>query len=486
MKKMLEYWDAGRALKVKMFDVGMKDKLKLTVKCCLRVIGIKKPLFLGGYRSMEDARQKNEDEEVLCRLGMASKIETENKSCYDEKEKISITSLLHSAKESYIAFCVETLDKGGLEEVVRLLAISFQKKRIPIKVLCLQGEGQIAEDLKKREIEVICFWGKLERLRELCETKPPLLVNTHYVCKGIEVFKENEIPVIEVIHNTYVYLHKNDIVRERQRCMFVDHYIAVSDEAKRIFLKKIPEVGENQLTVIENAYSTIKESLICREKTRKTLGISENALVFIVVGSICARKNQLGILRAWSIFTRLWEKESLLVFVGEVTEPTYMKKIRWLCADRNLEESVMFLGHRDDTGELLEASDICILDSYYEGASMAALEALCVGTPLIHSDCGNGKSLIAEEKNGLLVLNPLCEIELYGAIRLRDAMNAGINQNIEQLVQAMLTMAERQGEWREKREDIRGFARATWSKEKMINKYIEVFVRYIDKGRMER
>lgn len=462
MKKVPEYLDICKAVVYKMGDSCLKEKMRLSAKILLRLAGVKKPLFLGGYRGLEDVRQREDDEKVF--YGLSQTVKPRNETV---------------EKKPYIAFCVKTLDKGGLEEVVKLLATNFCEKGIPIKIFCLQKAGHIAEELKKSRIEVICFEGNMNKLQKLCEQEPPLLVNTHYVFEGLEVFREKDIPVIEVIHNTYVFLYGGDLARERQKSKFVTHYIAVSDEAKRIFLQKVPEVTADKITVIENAYSKVKESRVCREKIRSENGISEKTFVFIVVGSVCARKNQLGILRAWSIFKRLWLQESVLVFVGETTEPLYMKKIRKMCSERRLGESVMFLEHRDDVGDLMNAADVCILDSYYEGASMAALEALCAGTPLIHSDCGNGRSLIAEGRNGMLVENPLYGIERYSAAELRDAMNAGINRNIEMLVNAMLTMADQQEEWKKRKSEISEFARTFWTEEKMVNHYIEVFKKQI-------
>ncbi|MCB0443974.1 MAG: glycosyltransferase, partial [Flavobacterium sp.] len=49
-------------------------------------------------------------------------------------------------------------------------------------------------------------------------------------------------------------------------------------------------------------------------------------------------------------------------------------------------DRVMFLGFRNDIPELLKSSDIIILSSRYEGLSLASIEGLSSGKPLIASD----------------------------------------------------------------------------------------------------
>ena len=52
----------------------------------------------------------------------------------------------------------------------------------------------------------------------------------------------------------------------------------------------------------------------------------------------------------------------------------------------NIEDKVIFLGNRNDTYNLLNALDIFVFPSIYEGIPLALIEAQCNGLPIIASD----------------------------------------------------------------------------------------------------
>jgi glycosyltransferase involved in cell wall biosynthesis len=68
-----------------------------------------------------------------------------------------------------------------------------------------------------------------------------------------------------------------------------------------------------------------------------------------------------------------------------------------------LEGRVLFLGERTDVAELLAASDLFILPSLWEGMSLAMLEALASGLPVIASDVSGTRQVIRDGEDGLLV-----------------------------------------------------------------------------------
>lgn len=78
-----------------------------------------------------------------------------------------------------------------------------------------------------------------------------------------------------------------------------------------------------------------------------------------------------------------------------------------LCRTRARElgvaERVRFLGQRADVPEILQASDIFVLNSKSEGMSNALLEALAAGLPCIATDVGGNPELVRDGENGFLV-----------------------------------------------------------------------------------
>jgi glycosyltransferase involved in cell wall biosynthesis len=67
-----------------------------------------------------------------------------------------------------------------------------------------------------------------------------------------------------------------------------------------------------------------------------------------------------------------------------------------------LQEKVHLLGHRSDVPDVLNAADVFVLSSDYEGNPLAALEAMTAGKPMISTAVGGVPELI-EGGCGLLV-----------------------------------------------------------------------------------
>jgi glycosyltransferase involved in cell wall biosynthesis len=71
--------------------------------------------------------------------------------------------------------------------------------------------------------------------------------------------------------------------------------------------------------------------------------------------------------------------------------------------DAGLEADAWLPGSRDDIPEQLRSMDVFVLGSFREGISNTVLEAMASGLPVIASDTGGNKELIADGVNGVLV-----------------------------------------------------------------------------------
>jgi glycosyltransferase involved in cell wall biosynthesis len=74
-----------------------------------------------------------------------------------------------------------------------------------------------------------------------------------------------------------------------------------------------------------------------------------------------------------------------------------------LMVDLGLHHQVFLPGAFDDVGEILTAADLFVLPSYEEGMSLALLEAMAAGVPVIATDIPGNQLLVRHEENGLLV-----------------------------------------------------------------------------------
>ena len=117
-----------------------------------------------------------------------------------------------------------------------------------------------------------------------------------------------------------------------------------------------------------------------RKEYRVKLGL-EDRFVICHVGRMTEQKNSFRLI---DIFDSLCEAEPkaelLYVGTGELEEQVtaYAKKKKY--ADK-----IRFLGIRSDVAELMQASDVFLLPSLYEGLPIVAVEAQAAGLPVVLS-----------------------------------------------------------------------------------------------------
>jgi glycosyltransferase involved in cell wall biosynthesis len=66
-------------------------------------------------------------------------------------------------------------------------------------------------------------------------------------------------------------------------------------------------------------------------------------------------------------------------------------------------QRIHFLGERSDVPEILAASDLFVLPSLNEGLSIAMLEAMAVGVPVVATDVGGASDILTPGQTGWLV-----------------------------------------------------------------------------------
>ena len=79
------------------------------------------------------------------------------------------------------------------------------------------------------------------------------------------------------------------------------------------------------------------------------------------------------------------------------------ENLRKQCHDSGLDDCVHFLGHVDDTAFFLKGMDIFCLASDTEQMPMVVLEAMATELPIVSTDVGDVKEMLAEENRSFIV-----------------------------------------------------------------------------------
>ncbi|MDR1768739.1 MAG: glycosyltransferase [Propionibacteriaceae bacterium] len=151
--------------------------------------------------------------------------------------------------------------------------------------------------------------------------------------------------------------------------------------AQYLFTRRTFE--QHRYTVVRNGIDAAKFAYdpVARAELRAQLGLGDS-LVVGQVGRFTKQKNHRFSLLVFRELLRTNPDAKLLLVGDGVT----FASTRELCSQLGLDDSVTFLGARDDVPRLLSAIDVIIAPSRHEGFAMGSLEWQCSGLPCLVSD----------------------------------------------------------------------------------------------------
>ena len=143
-------------------------------------------------------------------------------------------------------------------------------------------------------------------------------------------------------------------------------------------------LNEKNMEVLPNAIDVEKFRYdpVNRIKYRKEFGLAEDTIVVGCVGRMSQEKNHQFLLHVFASVLNI-NPDSVLILVGEGPEKSRLEE---LALTLKISGRVIFTGERTDIPTLLNAFDVLVMPSIFEGFPIAGIEALSNGLPLVLSD----------------------------------------------------------------------------------------------------
>ena len=144
---------------------------------------------------------------------------------------------------------------------------------------------------------------------------------------------------------------------------------------------------DNPYHVIYNAIDIHKydADLLVREETRNALGL-HTELTLLHVGRFSYQKNHSFLLDIFKEVHRI-QPDSVLLLVGDTTEESeFLTEVKRKIKAYGLENVVRLLGRRDDVNKIMQAADVLVMPSFFEGLTVVGIEAQASDLPLLLSD----------------------------------------------------------------------------------------------------
>ena len=173
-----------------------------------------------------------------------------------------------------------------------------------------------------------------------------------------------------------------------------DHARALKQlHAKRI--EYVPGVGINT--------AKFRDLTIDRAAKRRSLGYGDEDFLLLTVAEMTANKNHITILKALALLKERGELENIHYLIcgrGEM-----WASLEASARELGISDHVNFLGYRTDAPELYKASDLFLFVTLREGLSVALMEAMSSGMPIVCAKIRGNTDLIDDGVSGVFSEN---------------------------------------------------------------------------------
>ena len=358
-----------------------------------------------------------------------------------------------------ILHLTESLELGGAEKVVVALA-NHQAETHDVAICCVKTIGVLAADLDRR-IRVLCL-DKGEgndyllpfRLARILRSGAYDVLHTHdwgvFLEGGLAGILARTRALVHTVHGPYRSYPDHALGRaklalrhllERLLAPRFRGIATVSDAVAHYVANDIA-IDPALLRTVHNGIDITSAGVLERPRGQ--------AVVFVTTGRLAAIKNHtmmIGGLR------RVIDAgvPARLVIAGDGPE---RGRIENCVREHGLQDQVSLLGFRSDVRPILAGADIFLMTSRYEGISIAMLEAMRAGLPVVATRVGGVPETVRDRVTGLLV-GP---------------------DDLAGLAEAMLRLARSPALREEMGRHARDFLAAEFSLAQMAHRYFELYL----------
>ncbi|MDP8237134.1 MAG: glycosyltransferase family 4 protein [Candidatus Erginobacter occultus] len=188
-------------------------------------------------------------------------------------------------------------------------------------------------------------------------------------------------------------------ILQRSMASWTDRALVISDAVGE-FAREHFGIPARRIVTLYNGIDlrpyAVERSAEEKNSLKSSLGLPPDAPVIVTVGRIDSVKQQSQAILAMRSVAAAVPRARLLI-VGDGP-----KKEEWSRLAEERGSPVIFTGQREDIPELLAISDLMVITSSSEGLSLAAIEALAAGVPVVCPRIGGLPEVVEDNRSGIL------------------------------------------------------------------------------------
>jgi len=307
-----------------------------------------------------------------------------------------------------IALVIPSLDQGGAEKQLCLLATGLQRLGMEPVVIVLTRDGPMRSILDRAGVAVQVIGKRFRadptayyRLRRAIRQVAPDVVHTWLFAAnayGRWAARAAKVPVI-LASERCVDLWKTPTQ------FAIDRYLATRTSGITTNSSGVRDfyvshgIQADCFTVIPNGIPPRNVPEISRREACDRLQVDPSRRLILAVGRLWPQKRYRDLIWSAELLATL-RQDTTLVIIGDGPQSGELLRHRDSVSHPN---HARLAGHRDDVLQLLPHADVYWIGSEYEGQSNSLIEAMQAGVAVVASDIPGNRDLIEKGRTGMLV-----------------------------------------------------------------------------------
>lgn len=337
-----------------------------------------------------------------------------------------------------ILHAIDTTGPGGAETVFLDLA-QYLTVNGYNNIAIIKGAGWVEDQLKRRGVSYyivtpssgfsIRYYAALYKIIKKHKVK---LIQAHLLGSTLTYSLLSlvlRLPLVATLHGRVdVNPHEKFIALKNKIMQFgVNKLIAVSKDLAQYIAARGLFKQEN-IAIIYNGVDIKKYQKTTAQDIRNSLAIDPSAVLIGSVGNVRPAKAYKVLIAAAKKLIEHYPNVHFIIAGHKKAD--LMAELDAQLAQLQLTNKVHFIGFQQDSAAFLSQMDLFALSSSSEGFSIATLEAMATGLPVVATRCGGPEEILAHRETGLLV--PVNDPDELAAALLELIQNEHLQQRLAQ------------------------------------------------------
>jgi glycosyltransferase involved in cell wall biosynthesis len=309
-----------------------------------------------------------------------------------------------------VLMLIAGLGLGGAETVIRHLADAVDKDRFNVILGCVKGLGIAGRELVAAGADIVCLADPAKqgtdylrsfRLRDVVRARGIQIVHTHstdaLVDAGLCKLMMPRLRMIHTFHfGNYPHIKRSHMWMEKIFSKVSTRLVAVGN-VQRAQLQALYGFRDDRIEMVWNGvtHAAPKHDDSFRRRV--------DAVDRVLIGTVATLNEQKGLRDLIAVAERLRQHRDKVRFVI-VGEGRLRAELEAMRRERGLEDIVVLAGWVPEAAAVaVPAFDVFFQPSLWEAMSVAVLEAMAAGKPVVVTRVGENPHVIEDGVDGLLV-----------------------------------------------------------------------------------